>query len=292
MSNTTIFQNETGGRGGGLLVRGPTFLNNVTIADNIAGDQGGGLINDGRVQFSNSIIAGNTATNSGPDCFDNNAGNMSSGGPNLIQDQTDCVFSGPAALSGDPLLGSLANNGGPTQTLALLAGSPALDTGDDATCESADQRGTVRPQGTNCDLGAFEAGPSADLSALQLVFDVQEIGTTSAAQTVTLTNNGPIALTINGVSLGGTEAADFAQTNNCGGTVAAGDSCDLSFTFTPGAEGVRQAEASLDTSANVQTITLLGAGVEAGADTGGDTGDDGGDTAGDGNSGGGCSLIP
>jgi hypothetical protein len=62
----------------------------------------------------------------------------------------------------DPLLGSLANNGGPTRTFALLAGSPAIDAGDDATCNAApvsglDQRGIARPQGAHCDIGAYES---------------------------------------------------------------------------------------------------------------------------------------
>ncbi len=63
------------------------------------------------------------------------------------------------------MLGPLADNGGPTQTLALLPGSPAIDAGDDALCPSTDQRGEIRPQDGNndglakCDIGAFELGP-------------------------------------------------------------------------------------------------------------------------------------
>jgi hypothetical protein len=54
------------------------------------------------------------------------------------------------------MLGLLADNGGPTETMALGTGSPAIDAGDDATCESMDQRGVSRPQGAHCDIGAFE----------------------------------------------------------------------------------------------------------------------------------------
>jgi hypothetical protein len=66
-----------------------------------------------------------------------------------------------ATYSGDPKLGPLANNGGSTQTMALLAGSPAIDTGDDGICASPrinnlDQRGVSRLQGAHCDIGAFE----------------------------------------------------------------------------------------------------------------------------------------
>jgi hypothetical protein len=53
-------------------------------------------------------------------------------------------------------LSALASNGGPTQTMALLADSPAINTGSDASCPSADQRGVSRPQGSHCDMGAYE----------------------------------------------------------------------------------------------------------------------------------------
>ena len=65
----------------------------------------------------------------------------------------------------DALLGPLAFNGGPTQTRALLAGSPAIDHGSPAApgcggqaCTAKDQRGVVRPLGPVCDMGAFEVG--------------------------------------------------------------------------------------------------------------------------------------
>lgn len=61
-------------------------------------------------------------------------------------------YSGPI----DPLLGSLTNNGGPTATHALLAGSPALDAGTSEGCPTTDQRGVARPQGPACDMGSFE----------------------------------------------------------------------------------------------------------------------------------------
>ena len=53
-------------------------------------------------------------------------------------------------------LGTLGNNGGSTQTIPLLTGSAAIDAGDDAACPATDQRGVTRPQGTACDIGAYE----------------------------------------------------------------------------------------------------------------------------------------
>jgi hypothetical protein len=58
----------------------------------------------------------------------------------------------------DPKLGPLANNGGPTLTLALLPGSPAIDAGDTALAPATDQRGFPRPASLAADLGAFEYG--------------------------------------------------------------------------------------------------------------------------------------
>jgi len=58
----------------------------------------------------------------------------------------------------NPLLGPLQNNGGQTQTHALLTGSPAIDAGTNTGCPTTDQRGIARPQGATCDIGAFEFG--------------------------------------------------------------------------------------------------------------------------------------
>jgi hypothetical protein len=63
--------------------------------------------------------------------------------------------------TGNPILAALANNGGPTQTMALQPGSAAIDTADPAKCPGNDQRGVTRPQGSACDIGAFEV---ADLT--------------------------------------------------------------------------------------------------------------------------------
>ena len=71
----------------------------------------------------------------------------------------------------DPVLGALADNGGPTLTHGLLPGSPAINAGDDADCPATDQRGAARPTAA-CDIGAYEFGalppsvPSLSQSAL------------------------------------------------------------------------------------------------------------------------------
>ena len=65
------------------------------------------------------------------------------------------------------LLGPLADNGGPTPTMALLPASPAIDSGDDSACPPRDQRGVSRPKGSACDIGAFELAPRLALTAGQ-----------------------------------------------------------------------------------------------------------------------------
>jgi hypothetical protein len=82
-----------------------------------------------------------------------------SGGGNLSDDATCAALTEPTDLNDDSgtTLGALADNGGPTRTMALLAGSSAVDA---APCQAAvstvDQRGIARPQGTGCDIGAYE----------------------------------------------------------------------------------------------------------------------------------------
>jgi hypothetical protein len=276
IQNSTIVGNEAlgGDRGGGVVVEASIVtINNSTIFNNVAEGEGGGIFttSSGTTLFSNSLIAGNTDNGSGaPDC--GNDGDMIAFGNNLIQDPTGCTLSGNIAgvLNGDPGLdpNGLQENGGPTETVALVTDSQAIDAGDNATCEPTDQRGTVRPQGPDCDLGAYEAGPSADLSSDQLVFDEQEVGTTSAAQSVTLTNNGSTELVINGIAVTG----DFAQSNDCGSSVAPGGSCNISATFSPTVVGVNQGEVTVDSSAGLRSIALLGSGIQG--------------------NGGGCSLHP
>jgi len=115
--------------------------------------------------ITNTVIAGNSSQQpaAGPDC----SGTISSGDYNLIQDTTACGLSGTHNITGqDAQLGPLQDNGGPTPTLALLLGSPAIDAGDNARCAATDQRGVDRPRDGDgngsfvCDIGAFEAaGP-------------------------------------------------------------------------------------------------------------------------------------
>ena len=96
-----------------------------------------------------------------------------------------------------------------------------------------------------------------------LSFPNQQVNTTSAAEVLTLTNKQPTALAISGISLGGTNAGDFAQTTTCGSSVAAGGTCTISVTFTPTGLSYRAATLSIADGAvgSPQTLTLSGGGT-------------------------------
>ena len=154
--STTISGNEAP-LGGGVqnLGEGQMTATNSTIAFNEGGGEGGLRNTGGDATITNTIIAGN----SGDQCLQASGGSLTSNGHNLAGDDT-CDLTGPGDLSNiaNPMLGPLADNGGPTQTHALLPGSPAIDAGSpDCPPPATDQRGVARPQGPACDIGAFEA---------------------------------------------------------------------------------------------------------------------------------------
>ncbi|HEX5037175.1 MAG TPA: choice-of-anchor Q domain-containing protein [bacterium] len=165
LTNSTIFGNSADQQGGGVFNVTATNLINATIAGNAAtaGD-GGGIYTVTSALLTDSLLADNTTGGSGPECA--GPGTVTSFGPNWVEDTTGCNITGDSAsvLTGDPSLdpAGAADNGGTTQTIALQAGSGAIDAGDNDTCQSTDQRGTTRPQGAACDLGAFEAVQDAD----------------------------------------------------------------------------------------------------------------------------------
>lgn len=147
ISNSTLSGN-TSTRGGAISGedQGVLTLTNTTISGNSAVHGGGIAVSDDiSLHLINTIVAGSPQ---GGDCLDED-GNLVTNTANLIEDGT-CS----PAVTGDPMLGLLQDNGGPTQTMALLSGSPAIDQGNDGLCEPLDQRGFLRIP--PCDIGAFE----------------------------------------------------------------------------------------------------------------------------------------
>ncbi|HEX5617054.1 MAG TPA: choice-of-anchor Q domain-containing protein [Solirubrobacteraceae bacterium] len=179
------------GAGGGVAVSntGWALLGNVTVSgntatNNVGSGQGGGILATGRLTLNNATVAGNSAT-SGRTLWQ--AAPSAAGGPtvattmsNTILAATGAACAGPGLaapsaitshhdvaddsclLTGegerivsDPKLGALANNGGPTDTQALLPASAAIN-GGGGNCATNDQRGIARPQSGACDIGAYE----------------------------------------------------------------------------------------------------------------------------------------
>jgi hypothetical protein len=156
VTNSTFSGNEATSAGGGIAnsgnrVGGTLTVRNSTFSANSA-QHGGGIANifisyqNSMLHYVNTIIANSTG---GGDCY--NVGKIGTNISNLVEDGS-CS----ASFRGDPKLDTLADNGGPTQTMALLPRSPAIDAGNDATCEATDQRGISRRQGAHCDIGAYE----------------------------------------------------------------------------------------------------------------------------------------
>lgn len=163
MTQCTLFRNSATENGGAIRNDCIMALTHCTISKNgsVIADSGGGIFNFGILTVTNSIIAGNIPSTQ-EDIF--NAASIGDGsvtrvGANVIQTLTNspgATDTGPAAISADPRLDALADNGGPTRTMALQKDSPARDASVGSTITS-DQRG--KPiQGTPpvADIGAFE----------------------------------------------------------------------------------------------------------------------------------------
>jgi hypothetical protein len=190
IERSTISNNVSNDVGGAIRMLGDAQIVNSTISGNASTGWYGGAIfhTDGVMEVLNSTIADNaspvdwpaavfvgTFNDNSPDLILANtivAGNpgaqcivfyggggvpeLISGGHNIASDGT-CNLTAPGDQPNtDPLIGALGDNGGPTWTHALLAGSPAIDAGDDTLCPATDQRGVQRPQGAYCDIGAYE----------------------------------------------------------------------------------------------------------------------------------------
>lgn len=190
ISTTTFFNNRAEGNGGVFYVyasdvhvanstlsgnradKGGAFYSpngtessftNVTVYGNVVTDTYGGVYlgEFASLTLTHSIIAGSQG---GADCAydttqgsDGTLGYVIDNGYNIIEDGT-CLTEG-SSLAADPKLEPLADNGGATQTHALMEDSPAIDMIPANECAvSIDQRGVYRPQGIACDTGAFESG--------------------------------------------------------------------------------------------------------------------------------------
>ena len=168
--NSTLYGNTARFGGGGFSGSGFLSFDSATIASNSATIGGGGLYNQNTpnqgtpyVTLTNTIVADNSATNGA-----NLKGRHTSAGWNVIGTTPDALtFAAVASdqLGTDPMLGALADNGGPTLTAALMAGSPAIDAG--STALTIDQRGVARTEPD--DVGAVEFGDAAPPATASMI---------------------------------------------------------------------------------------------------------------------------
>jgi len=186
ITGTTFFSNTAAGNGGGINSNGSLTMTNSTLSGNHSQSNGGGLgWGPGAVlTLLNDTIVSNTASTQGGNIYaggvptasinlkntlvafgaPNNCDNVVVSQGHNLESANSCGFTAGGDLRNtNPKIGPLQDNGGPTLTHALLAGSPAIDAGTNSGCPATDQRGVVRPLDGNadghkvCDIGAFEA---------------------------------------------------------------------------------------------------------------------------------------
>ena len=222
LTNVTISGNTATEEGGGLWTRAPITIVNSTIASNNAAD-GGGIFNDDSgpdVTIKNTLIGDNSAT-SNPDVF----GPFTSDGTNLVENPDGGTGLDSDITGFDPSLGTLQYNGGSTRTHALLAGSPAIDAGDNSVNLSEDQHGYDRPVDgdgdltATIDIGAYEFVPDQ----LVHVADSGNPQETSAEsrgskQAVAMADNGDYVVVWSSLNQDGSGWGVFAQRYDASGT--------------------------------------------------------------------------
>jgi len=170
-TNVTLSQNSADYGGGIYNSSSDTILTNLTISGNSAIYSGGGIgnSNSSMPSIRNTIIWNNSSPegsqiyneDSNPEIF-----------YSVVQGGCPLGSTCLSIITDDPLLGTLGDHGGYTQTITfpLLEGSSAIDTADDEVCMDHDQRVVSRPQGAGCDIGAFEVDTThpAVVSSLRL----------------------------------------------------------------------------------------------------------------------------
>jgi predicted outer membrane repeat protein len=161
ITNSTITGNSAPGQGGGIYGRGTITITDTTISENTGGSAGGMYVGAGSGVAYNCTVDGSIiAANIGGD-FGTYGKAVLSGASDLIGDGSDngAFANSLRGTSGTPLnakLAPLATNGGPTETIALLAGSPAIGTGAIFNGITTDQRGDSRPTAGGSDIGAYQ----------------------------------------------------------------------------------------------------------------------------------------
>ncbi len=265
LTNVTVNGNNANLGGGGVYTHGGTVtMKNVTVKSNTASSNAGGVEGTGTVNLKSSLLASNTSTGN----CGGSALTKTNNGSNLQYGDTTCGVGITQTLS-DPFGGAvLADNGGPTQTVAIAVGSAAVNNGDSLTCTATDQRGLLRDG--NCDIGAYELEIAPTVTnvtsstsngtfkigntvSIQIVFSetaivtgtpqlILETGTTDAVVNYA-SGSGSDTLTFTYTVASGETSADldYAGTSSLGlnsGTIKDAAANDATLTLsTPGAAG-------------------------------------------------------
>jgi len=191
LTNCTFFGDEAS-NGGGIYNSGTLTATNCTLSGGLVGDDGGGIdnVNGGTATLNNTIVAGNNFAGGDSDVQGaltaSSSYNLIGVGAGMtgIANGVNGNQVGTTTNPINPLLGPLASNGGPTQTMALLPDSPAIDHGSNALIPdgvTTDQRGYIRIVNAVVDIGAYEFG-AAPLGTPSIVNSTQDdVDFTSAA---------------------------------------------------------------------------------------------------------------
>jgi hypothetical protein len=246
------------------LEPGPVAIVSSTLDGNIAEGAstaaGGNLYSQEGVTARETIVSGGVGQAGDENCYATSP--IESLGHNL-DSRDECGFHAAGdKVNTNPLLDSLQSNGGPLQTEAIAADSPARDAGASSNCETTDERGAARPQGTACDIGAYElAPPSVTTEA------VSATGQTSATLGASAVNPGP----------GGSASFQYGTTTAYGSQVSAGELLsglqDVTglIEVTPGAPGAHAFSAVASglapgTTYHFRAVASTGDGTAYGAD--------------------------
>ncbi len=271
VANSTVSNNTAADNGGGVYSADSAAFTNCTISGNSAHDGGGIYKAHGLLNLRNTIVAGNTAdTSPDVDAF------LQSLGHNLIGDghgssgfvASDLVGTSDSPI--DPLLGPLQDNGGPTQTMIPLPGSPAVDAGDNANAPAFDQRGPGfdRVVGGTIDIGAVEVQPGTATS-FYLAAPADAVPGVSFDLTVNALDDyghvatgyqGTVTFTTTDPDPGVVLPADYTFTAGDQGVHTFADGFTL---VTPGDQTLMAADTGADDLTGATTVTVNGDGPPA-----------------------------
>jgi hypothetical protein len=277
VSNSTVAGNSSiavsgGGVGGIASFDGATLtVSNTTITGNKAyGGDLAGLGSNGILNMRNSILAGNN------DGYDNTDlwGQLTSSGYNLFghtRDSGGFVNTDIIIGTGNPRLGPLQDNGGPTQTMAPLPGSRPLNAGDPAQLGVPDQRGVVRRGGVN--IGAYQASASAfvltapDTVQSGMPFDVTVTAVDAFGQ-VALGYTGTLTFSTTDRDPNVVLPADYTFTASDQGTHTFSSGFTL---ITPGDQTIAASDTTDNSIVGSATVTVTGGGNMPGDHRGDDS---------------------